>query len=461
MKIRRILSALLCACVILAAACVPAAAAKSCNCGEVVQVYMEGFGSSLYYDYGTPEQRKAEMAETDDLPAGIWALLKSIPLSVLKWSWSPFASGAGALVNSIMGHLAMDQDGNSIEPISEHWRINPDQDHRESPEYRFHYDFRIDPFEAAKQLDEFIEAVVKATGHGKIALTGHSEGAIVTMTYLKVYGSKRLESFIMLNGAWQGLTMVGELFTGKFGLSAASVTNYIADLDDGSGSLKNAMTLLRKSHLLDFLEPLGDGLIDRMGDQIYAETLMPLLGSMPMIWAFVPQEYYPEARKLIAGDPRYAKLLAKADKYHSEVQSQAGKLLKKAADKGVKLAIIAGYGSHPIPVTKNAAYQNDSMIDTAYEAGFATAAPIGQTLPGVDPTSSKSKYRSPDGIFDASTCLFPDYTWFVKGSVHESGPSRELRQWIIHSKTQPTVWSSKDWPQYLIKNSEGKAVPNK
>jgi len=451
-KIRRVLCAALCACLLLAAAYIPAGA-KACSCGEVVQIYMEGFGSSLYYNYGTPEQEKAETANMDDLAFGIGRLFRGVGLGLWQRSWAPVASGIGTVATGVLGHLALDADGKSIQPISEHWRLDPNQDHRERPEYRFHYDFRIDPFEAAAQLNEFIEAVCKATGHSKVALTGHSEGAIITMTYLKQYGTKRLETFILVNGAWQGLTLVGELFTNQFGISGASVTGYIANNDDGSGSLKLAMDLLRKSHLLDFLEPMGDFVLDKMGEQIYAETLLPTYGTMPILWAFVPNAYYPEARKLLAGNPEYAKLLAKADRYQNEVQSQAGKLLKNAMAKGVKVAIIAGYGFNPIPASRNSTYQNDSMIDTAYESGGATAAPIGQTLPPSD-----SKYRSPDGIFDASTCMFPDQTWFVKNSMHQSSPSRELRDWIIHSKKQPTVWDNPAYPQYLVKGEDGKAV---
>jgi pimeloyl-ACP methyl ester carboxylesterase len=452
MKIRRILSMLICACLLAAAAIIPAQA-KSCGCGEVVQIYMDGFGSTLYYNYGTPEQEEAGMSRTDNLAGGIWDVVEGAGRSVLQWSWAPFAGGAGSLVKSIVGHLAMDAQGRSIEPITNHWRLDPAQDHRENPEYYFNYDFRIDPYEAAAQLNEFIEAVCKQTGHGKLAVTGSSEGAIVCMTYLKVYGSKRLDTLILVNGAWQGLTLVGELFTGKAGVSGAAVANYISNNDDGSGRLKLAMALLRGSRLLDFLEPLGDGLIDRVGDQLYAEALIPLFGTMPILWAFVPQAYYPEARKLIAGDPQYKKLLARADKYHNEVQSQAGRLLKNAMSQGVKVAVIASYGLYPMPVTKNSAYQSDGFLDSAYEAGGATAAPIGGTLPL---SNVNLKYRSPDGLFDAYTCLFPDQTWFVKNSGHDSGPSRALRQWIIHSKRQPTVWSGGEWPQYLI-NVEGEA----
>ena len=456
MKLKRIIGTLLCVCLLLAMAAIPAGA-KSCDCGEVVQIFMDGFGSALYYNYGTPEQEEAGMARTENLAFNIGRAFRGAGRSVWERSWAPLASSLGGLFTGIMGHLAMDGQGRSVEPITNHWRLDPAQDHRESPQYNFNYDFRIDPYEAASQLNEFVEAVCKTTGHSKVALTGHSEGSIVCMTYLKVYGTRRIDTFMLINGAWQGLTLVGEVLTKKFAISGASVTNFIANNDDGSGNLELAMRLLRGSHLLDFLEPLGEGVLDVMGDQIYDETLLPLFGKMPVLWAFVPQEFYPEARKLIAGQPEYAQILAKADKYHSEVQAQAGKLLKNAQARGVKVAIIASYGFNPMPVSQNSAYQCDTMIDTAYEAGFATAAPIGKTLPDVDSTSRVSKYRSPDGIFDASTCILPDQTWFVKDCKHSSGPMHELRQWIIHSKKQPTVWSNPDFPQYLV-NVEGKAV---
>ena len=450
MKFKQILCAILCAAMLLGASIIPAQA-KACTCGEVVQIFMDGFGSTLYYDYGTPEQRRAEMAETDNLAFGIGQLFRGVRRGALRWSWDPVAEGLGSLFMGIMGHLRMDLEGSSVLPITNHWRLDPEQDHRERPQYNFHYDFRIDPFEAARQLNEFVEAVIKATGHGKVAITGSSEGAIVTMTYLKVYGTKRMETLILLNGAHMGLTLVGELFTNKFALSGPAITNFIADSDDGSGNLKLAMRLLAMTHLLDIAAPLGRGIMDAMGERLYADTLIPLFGQMPIIWAFVPAEYYPEARKLLS-DPKYAALLAMADKYQREVLSQSGALLKNARAKGVKVALISHYGLHPIPVTQNSTYQCDSLIDTVFEASGGVAAPHGQTLPPSD-----SKYRSPDGIVDAATCVLPDQTWFIKGAAHEAGPSRELRDWIIHSRKQPTVWENPEWPQWLVK-VDGKAV---
>jgi len=455
MRLKRVFCLLLCACLAAVAGYVPVdAAADGCGCGEVVQVFLNGFGSPLYYNFGTPAQEEAGIVRTDDLAFGVGQLLRGAGRSAWERSWSPLAGGIGSLAFSLMGHLQMDAQGRSVEPITSGWALDAAQEHTERPSYDFHFDFRIDPFEAAAQLDDFIEAVCKATGHSKIALTGCSEGAIVAMCYLKEYGTKRLETFILLNGAYQGLTLVGELLTKQFALSGPAAAGFIGNFDDGSGWLKLAMALLREARALDFLRPLGNGVMGTMGDQLYAETLIPLFGQMPILWAFVPASYYPEARKLISGDPAYAALLARADRYHDQVQSQAGKLLKGAKAKGVRVAVIAGYGMKPIPVTRDVSFQCDSMIDTAYASGGATAAPIGETLP-----LGESKYRSPDGILDAATCILPDQTWFIKNCSHEMGPSRDLRQWIIHSKETPTIASNPDFPQYLIKDSDGRAVP--
>ncbi|MDR2753391.1 MAG: lysophospholipase [Oscillospiraceae bacterium] len=458
MKIKRMLALVLCAALLMGALALPAAAnetsAQTCTCGEVVQVYMDGFGMPLYYDFGTPEQRDPGMAVTDNLFPAILRLLWGAAKTAFTFSWNPLADGIGALLFSLMGHLRVAPDGTSVEPLTNHWVLNPAQDHRNRPQYTFNYDFRMDPFFLAAELEAFIEALCETTGHAKVALTGNSEGAIVVMTYLAEYGTERLDSLILVNGAFQGLTLVGELFTKQIALSQPAVTNYIATLDGGSGGLATAMEVLRAAHVLDLAAPLLGGFVMRtMSDRLFETTIVPIFVAMPVLWAFVPTAYYPQARTLISGRPEYAKLLAQADLYHEKVQSQAEDLLKNAAKKGVKVALMCSYGRYPIPVTKNSYYQCDGLIDTALESGGATAAPIGKTL-----LPSTSKYRSPDGIFDAATCMLPDQTWFVANNGHESGPTNELRQWIIHSEAQPTVWQNEDYPQYLVQQ-DGNAVP--
>jgi len=454
---KRFLAAVLCLGLVAAALALPASAAapKPCACGEVLHVWVDGFGSPLYYDEGTPQERQAGQADTGNLLRDLPGVFLGAAKTLFTLRWEPLAEGLSDLFLGITGHWQLDEHGNSVQPLSSHWKIDPTQDHTTQPQYNFRYDFRIDPFIAAAQLNEFIEALCKRTGHGKIALTGNSQGTATVMAYLKEYGSKRLQTLVLINGAWQGLTLVGQLFTKQFLITGPAVTSFIANGDDGSGLLIAGMEVLRTSGLLDCAPFLSRAVMRALGPTVFERALLPLFGQMPAMWTFVPDEYYKDAvRALLGNDPKYDELKACIDKYHYEVMTQSPALIRKAMQDGVKVAVIASYGKAPIPVTPDSLYQSDSLIDSAREAAWATYAPLGQALPPSD-----SKYRSPDGVFDAATCLLPDQTWFIKYNDHSAGAAEDLIQWIIHSKKQPTVWQNPAFPQYLQRTPENKAIP--
>ena len=444
---KRFFAFMLCAALLSGVFVLPVNATEPCDCGEVVQVFLDGFGGPLFYNQGLPDQRRTGLIETDNLTVPILKMLGWLGLSaILPFSGKLFAKGVTKLLFGLMGHLRMDEQGRSIQPISNNWRIDKAKDHTQSPEYWFDYDWRICPFEAAAQLHAFIEELCEHTGHNKVALTGFSEGSSVAMTYISEYGTDRLGTLIIANGAWQGVTLVGELLTKQVALSGKSVTQYLACLPDESGWLAPSMKVLQALHLLDFVKPLAWGIVKFAGDPLYEQALIPLFCQMPAVWAFVPPEYYADARELIAGQAKYETLLTKIDKYHNEVQLEAKNLLLQAKEDGVKIAIVCGYGHAPIPATKAQDYHCDNLIDTARASGGATVAPYGKMLACGEPG-----YLSPDGIIDASTCLFPDYTWFMKGLIHEHGPTWALRKWVINFDGQPTIHDSQDFPQFLVK----------
>ena len=455
MRIKRFAAVLLGLALLLPALYIPAQAA-GCGCGEVVQVWVDGFGQALYYDEGTPEEREAGTIHTDGiLPSLKWVALGGA-LSARYGSWLPLAGGIGQVLYGLMGHLRIDENGRSVAPIGSHWVIDEAQaeDHKNEPEFWFRYDFRLDPFALAAQLNDFIETLLKKTGHSKVAITGHSEGTNIVMTYVSVYGTKRLETIILANGGWQGLKLAGDLFTGQLALDPGAIANLIADLDDGSGLTRAGAELLRTSRLLDFTPALGRFLADKLMDPLFQTTLVPLLCTMPAVWAFVPAKDYQEAVKILGDDPKYDKLRAGADRYQREVMTQSPALLKKARANGVKVAVIASYQFAPVPVTKDSYYHSDRLIDTASSSGGATVAPYGQTLP-----PGNSKYRSPDEVIDAATCALPEQTWFVKYNWHNPDCLEALRQWIIHSKGYPSIRGNPDFPQYLKRTQDSQAVP--
>jgi len=460
MRIKRLIAAAVSLVMLWAVFCVPSvasgAAASKCGCGEVLQVWVDGFGQALYYDEGGPDEREAGNIHTDGiLPSLQWVALGGA-LSLRYQSWLPLAGGLGQVLYALLGHLRVDEHGKSVEPIGSHWVIDEEQvkNHRDTPEFWFRYDFRMDPFELAAQLNDFIETLCKKTGHDRIAITGHSEGTNIVMTYVSVYGTRRLETIILANGGWQGLTLAGQLFTGELALDPRAIANLIADLDDGSGTTRAAAELLYASHLLDFTPTLGEFLANNLVGPLFQTTLVPLMCTMPVVWAFVPPEHYEQAIKVLGDDPKYDEVRARADRYQREVMAKSPALLKKAKANGVKVAVIASYQWAPIPVTKDSFYQSDRLIESARAAGGATAAPFGQVLPPSD-----SKYRSPDGVFDAATCVLPDQTWFVKYNWHNPDCMEDLRQWVIHSRSYPSVTANPDFPQYLMRTEDGRAVP--
>lgn len=383
MNYRRIVSALLCAVLLSVSLALPARAAEGpCDCGGAVQVFLDGFGTALYENEGTDEQIQHNIVHTD-----AWEIIKGL-----------FTKGLGGLLDALMGHLTMNPDGSSVLPLTRSWHIPKGEDHA-AHTYDFYYDYRIDPFEAAAQFKAFAVALSEETGHDKLAVTAFSEGSVVLMTYLKENGPAHIDNLVFVDGAWQGLTLVGELFTQRLGL---------------------------------FGLPIPKALTNR----IYQNHLIPLFYHMPAVWAFVPDKYYEEARKMLPADASYDKLKASIDDYHYNVQCKAKEILDNAQAQGMKFAVVAGYGKMSIPVAHKWTYASDGLIDTALQSGGADCAPFGCKI-------------------DPSTAMYPDQTWFIKGSDHKAGHSHGLRQWMFSQKSQVTVHDNTGFPQFLRVEENG------
>jgi len=388
--------------------------AGACDCGEVVQVFVKGFLHPLYYDYATDQQKQA----------------------------------------FVLGHFLMNDQGESVLDITKHWLPVDVSNHKNEPEFEFLYDYRMDPFSNAKQLGEFIDYLIQETGHEKVALTGMSQGTSVVTTYLMTEKDvfDKLETLILISGSYQGVTVIGELLTRRLVLSLPAILNLVATMSD-SPLFKAFINLLRVVFTPFETNPAGDRIL---GSKLYKWIIMKLAGQMPAIWTFLPEEYYEEARTLLTGDAKYAKLLGWADDYNYNIRPKVPAKLQETKDAGVKVAVIAHYGKAPIPLIKTNDRQTDILIDTMYGSCGATVAPIGKVLPDgytpVNPncTDPSHDHISCDRIIDASTCTLPDQTWFIKYVGHDFMPSYDLRMKIIHETDgYPDIKSYADFPQYL------------
>ena len=70
------------------------------------------------------------------------------------------------------------------------------------------------------------------------------------------------------------------------------------------------------------------------------------------------------------------------------------------------------------------------------------------------------KYISPDLQIDASTCLFPEKTWFVKNIIHKTFPKaiNRLIDAIVNNGSDFTVFSDPELPQYMLYDKEANEI---
>lgn len=70
------------------------------------------------------------------------------------------------------------------------------------------------------------------------------------------------------------------------------------------------------------------------------------------------------------------------------------------------------------------------------------------------------KYISPDLQIDASTCLFPEKTWFVKNIIHRTFPKavNRLIDAIVNNGNDFTVFSDPELPQYMLYDKDANEI---
>lgn len=288
--------------------------------------------------------------------------------------------------------------------------------------YSFNYDWRLDACENADKLSDYIDMAKQQTGKSKVTLIGGSEGTIVVSAYLDAYGEKKneIERVVLLNGAMQGVA-VTKAFKQDLVFEKEIVIDYVNRLAAVYNSPDFDMSTIKTlaNILIGGVDNLCKLLSEIVNDKellnrVYLDVLYPVVGCIPALWEFIPYDDFDECVEKMASIgflDTNSGLYDKISRYHG-VQGRLGNNILKLKNQGVEFAIIANYGTPAIPVTSAYNWQSDVLIDTKYASFGATVADFGKTI------NRNGKYVSEDKIIDASTCLFPDQTWFVKGVQH-------------------------------------------
>lgn len=333
--------------------------------------------------------------------------------------------------------------------------------------YFFNYDWRLDPMQDARDLKAFIDSVKAQKNASRVTLVPCSMGGAVVNAYLAQYGSEGIEKIVYTMVASKGIDLVGELFNGLVTLDLSVLTERLFNFEEGD---------LLKQSLLSLLKTVTDGtpglnklagafanwVLDSLSDRAYAEIFARSLVTMPGMWAFVPDSYYASAKQKLFPDGGNDTFIETIDAYHFTVQNRAETLMLQAKDAGTELYVLAAYGFVGFPMTAQAYTQSDCLIETKNESFGATTARYGETLgdgyvcAGTVCNDKAHRHLSTDGIVDASTCLLPETTWFLKYNRHVGIPvgteAADLMSFIVTSDTPVDVHTDARFPQFTRLN---------
>ncbi len=458
-NIRRTLSILLAAILLLGASLPVFAQSAKCPCGTPPVIYVAALGSAtLYLDRGTENERVLFRPDTAAYLRLAAHLAPSIARLAIDKNYDAFGDALIDGVSDIFGDLQMDENGDSTDRVTSDAELPTDPDHGVDKSYYFAYDFREDPLTVADKLHEYIACVKKLTGHDTVLLRASSMGGVMTMAYFYKYGTDGIDACIFQCCPILGTQVAGDLFTKKITIDPDALVRYASQLPTDeqwqSDLLGVVLDMLNFAGVFKALVGVADKLLENLTDRVFDELMYPVFGSMPGIWSFVTDDEYEQAKQMTFDENTSEKLISRLDEYHYNVQCRAGEILNKAKKDGVKIMIVAGYNKQRTPLVESYMSNSDATVDTKYASVGATVANLGSTLP--DGYVQKNEagvhdHLSKDGVIDASTCLMPENTWFIKDMLHckiHDG-HKAMYNWFFYSESKPDVWSNEKYPQFL------------
>lgn len=302
--------------------------------------------------------------------------------------------------------------------------------------YWFYYDWRLDPIEIADQLNDYIEGVKKATGHDKVSISVRCLGCNVVLAYIQKYSTKSLKGVGFDVSTSMGADFLSGVLSGEFGIDGNSISRLVTDLSERHDFYTDIIRFATST--INLLESVGviDTLTDVARAKLYSKIEYGIISALaratfmtfPGYWAVVEADDFDKALTYVFGKEgsenrvKYKGLIDKITHYNDTIKKNIYPIMQKLEDDGVNICILSKYGVQMVPCLKDGSILGDEYV-SVYNSSFgATTSTLYDTLSDdyiqAQVEKGLGRYISPDKQIDASTCLFPDYTWFLKGVSH-------------------------------------------
>ncbi len=334
--------------------------------------------------------------------------------------------------------------------------------------YDYNYDWRMSPLQNAKDLRAMVEYAKENSGHDKVDIICCSMGGIQTMGYIYKYGTEDIDSIIFESSTFDGVYLVGDILTKAIDINLDDVAAFLGQQFNANDTIAPLYKVLSAIGAAGFTQKTVDSLMKDELDVVYEKLLIPLFGYMGGVWALCQDDKYEEAKKIMLADaaPKFIEMI---DEFHYNVLNKTSEIISESQKNGTKYYVFSHYDYYAVPLYERDKVNADGLLETACTGGNATVALHGETLgenykqKNTVCKNASHNHVSPDNIIDASTCILPESTWFIKNLYHVNvvrNTEYDRLLWeLVFSDEQLTVNSFKEFPQFLMADTAGETYP--
>ena len=405
---------------------------------------------------------------------------------LLNDNWDPYYENLQNEISELFENSLLDKDGNPqygtglrqerIDKMNktrhndQAWYTSEGVKYYVQDRYWFYYDWRLDPIESAGVFKSFVEDILASTKCEQVGVIASCLGTNVITAYLAVYpehAAKYIRGVAFDGSVVGGAEMLSEVISGKFIVDPTAVNRILVDcgsigMFDIDGFVNTTIEMLDRTGVLDaVIGKTEEWLYNKLVVGMTSALALSTFYTWPNYWACVSPEDYSTAKEYVFGPDgsekrkEYAGLIAKLDNYNTVVRQRIPEILENAVNSGINFGAISKYGFQIMPICQSNDVVSDQFASVTRSSFGATTGTIYNDLTD-DYIASRveagfGKYISPDNQIDASTCLFRDSTWFIKGSSHSNWSDWELRLLydIASSKEKVTIDNS-CWPSQFV-----------
>lgn len=472
--------ALILAIITLMSCTLAASVAFAAGAGTVPTVYIKGQGHTLVQTAGDKSSPVIYPFDVDLVSYALPLIEELNPIFAKAYITGDYTEYCKFLCNAVepvFAPIQIDKSGEVTDGSGStfSWPAERLVDKKKNGEYTiedydFWYDWRVDPCITADLLNDYIEEVKQVTGAPKVNIVSRCLGCNIVLAYLHEYGSDSVAKCVLYCAVTEGTSAVSKLFSGQIAVDPDDAERYAYDKLGGDALMEflgASVALLNRTNGLDLATDFVEDVYEKVKPEVTPKLIRMTYGGFPTYWSMCAAEDYEAARDFVFGDCKeeYAGLIERIDYYHYNIQRKACDILSEAKANGVDMAVIAKYGYQLTPVANNSREIGDGIVEIRLASFGATASSVTDTFSAYylkkAEKNGTAKYISSDKQVDASTCLFPDYTWIIKGIEHRDFPDSidELINAFLKFDGQMTVEDDPLYPQYLFYNEDDGLSP--